>query len=74
MTWSRLKNMCCPKCNRMLAKNWGKKGYNCSLAPKCDFFITEEKFNSVVESLYKVGKQVDSLKQMSEENYERNNF
>ena len=73
MIWSRLKNVCCPKCNRMLNQNWGRKGYECT-NKECGFFITDEKFESVINSLYKVGQRVAELRDDLADAYERHNF
>ena len=50
MKWNNLKDMRCPKCSAMLYKSNG--GYACS-GSKCEFFIREERFDTVIQSIYK---------------------
>lgn len=58
MMWSRLKNMRCPNCNGYIAENNITIGFECG---KCSMFISKEKFNNLLDSLYK-GKVVDDYK------------
>lgn len=48
MNWQNLKRMKCPQCNKALFESYGAKGYTC----ECSFFITRQKFNTVVSGLY----------------------
>ena len=51
MIWQRLKNMKCPTCNGFLKENSKMSGYKCN----CGFFVTKEKFEAIVDKLYKKG-------------------
>ena len=50
MNWNALKNYKCPKCDRDLQKQFNKLGHSCTA---CGFYITPEKFDSIIVSLYK---------------------
>ena len=59
MKWTNLKSVCCPKCGETLQET--ESGYRCSelVHPNgcatqlgCDFKISKEKFNEVVNNLY----------------------
>jgi hypothetical protein len=50
MKWENLKKMLCPKCGAHLI-NYGNKIIHEALPP-CDFRISFDKFNQVVNNLY----------------------
>ena len=49
LVWSRLKSMKCPKCGSFIEEHFDREGYECV---KCNMFISKERFNSLVNSLY----------------------
>jgi len=51
MKWLRLKNMKCPRCNEVLERFKEGGGYVC----KCGFSISNEKFNGIINKIYKKG-------------------
>lgn len=55
MNWARLKSLKCPKCNRDISGSLLENTYRCDGREEgaCDFLISEEKFNQVVNNLYK---------------------
>jgi len=56
MNWNRLKNLECPTCSRVLMRNARNDGYRCP----CGFFITNGKFNAIVNKIYqKSGRTVE---------------
>jgi hypothetical protein len=62
MKWINLKEMKCPKCSNSLYESNG--GYACA-AVKCEFYIRSERFNKIVDSMYKPKER--STEHMSEE-------
>ena len=54
MNWNNLKNGKCPKCNAVVGFESVKQMYTCSnMAEGCDFRIGKEKFEKIVNDLYK---------------------
>lgn len=56
MNWELLKNNECPKCGNTLMEcsNGVQMGYECSTKGyECTFFIGQEKFEEIVNSLYR---------------------
>lgn len=54
MKWNNLKNNKCPKCNSVLTTSQLlDKQFYCSASPSCNFRISNEKFEKIVNDLYK---------------------
>ena len=55
MKWNNLKDMKCPKCSADIAPS--SMGFRCSYgkhtSAQCQFYISKQKFDEVVSSLYK---------------------
>jgi hypothetical protein len=49
MNWNALKSMACPQSGHALEE--ARYGYRCS-SERCTYFITKEKFDGLVQSLY----------------------
>lgn len=49
MNWDNLKNLKCPKCRRPILRDLMYRKYKCT---SCDFSISHEKFNEIVDRLY----------------------
>lgn len=64
MKWDNLKSMICPKegCGGMLEVSNGS-GYRCNkgkyTSEQCEFYITKNKFDSVITSLYSPTRRGD---------------
>lgn len=58
LVWSRLQTMKCPKCNMALKEAITSSIYRCDGVEEgsCDFVISKEKFNALVQSLYRPKK------------------
>ncbi len=70
MNWNNLKKMKCPSCGVIL--NIGKLTFACA---DCDFKISKEKFDGLVENLYHPQKVVDSrFKDINDNLSALNNF
>lgn len=57
MNWSLLKEMKCPSCSMPLNNKAETIGYKCA----CGFYITYEKFRTIVNSLYNPTKIIESV-------------
>lgn len=68
MIWSRLKNYACPKCNSKPLKPVSQF-YQCpNFRKKCDFVISDTKFDMVVTGLHRKKTAVAEDDQLSELN------
>ena len=82
MKWANLKSMECPKCGDNLIEM--PNGYQCqqkqelrdgcATALGCQFFITKQKFDEVVSSLYKPRQQSTEFMSEDERLSELNNY
>lgn len=64
MKWENLKNNKCPMCGSLLrsCSNGTQDGYGCSTKGyECTFFVGIEKFNQIVNSLYKPKEVKDNF-------------
>ncbi len=63
MNWNNLKNMKCPKCGYdLITNNTGSvRMIGCEDEEKCDFVIRKDRFDSLIDDIYK-GKSKSSYK------------
>ena len=59
MIWKNLINSRCPKCNGPLREMVELLGYVCQ-DPKCNFSISDKKFEEIVNSIYKPSKRFNT--------------
>lgn len=63
MIWGRLKNVRCPKCGKDLVNKPHLRLYDCI---HCEFSISYDKFELIVNRLYKRDPVEDSDKNLTE--------
>lgn len=56
VVWSRLKDLLCPKCKTMLDHDRVRCVYECP-SGKCNFRISDVRFNQVITNLYKANRE-----------------
>lgn len=54
MNWNKLKSMKCPKCGgNLITNNFGSRLIGCEDEENCGFTITQTRFETLVEDIYK---------------------
>jgi hypothetical protein len=63
MNWNNLKDNCCPKCKHALTDNYKIEMHQCT---NCDFAVGNEKFNNLINNLYKPKNQGEEIVDIDE--------